>query len=321
MQKHVSVVVDEKSFMASLSVYAQTAAKAIEISEALVEGFQVELATADSENAARTARALDDRLGDLKRDVLDADERVENYKRAHKLSIGDNGGLVSAQTLTQLNNDIIAARTRAINAQSSYDEMLKAGNSLIGSQAAVSPALTLLLQASGLLQQQYEDQAAILGPRHPSIVRLQARRLSMQQQVGAELERVRSAAKAELDKANATVVELTNKMNAFEDSTFDDNQSQIELRELQRDVAAKTAIYESFLSRTRQITEREQINTNNVRVISEPLPPSSRSWPPSAIVFLILGGIAGAVLGIGLSLLRGIVSDMRTPSGIRSGAR
>lgn len=315
LQKQVSIVTDENSFIASLRVSAQTAGKAIEISKALVDAFQEELATADAQNAARTALALTNRLDDLKRDVLDADARVEDYKRANKLSIGDNGRLVSAQTLSQLNTEIIAARSRAINAQASYEELRKAGNSLLGGQAAVSPALTVLLQSAGLLQQQYDDQAAILGARHPSIVRLKARLASVQQQVEAELERARSAAKAELDKANATLTELSSKMLDLEDSTFDDSQSQVELRELERDVAAKTAVYESFLSRAGQITEREQINTNNIRVISDALPPPSRSWPPGSIVLLILGGLAGLVLGIGLSVMRGIVLDMRPAAG------
>lgn len=312
LQGKIAIAADEKAFVASLSVSAQSSQKAITISQAIVNAFQAEVADADAQNAARAASALDDRLGELKRDVLAADARVEDYKRAHKLSAGQNGQLVSTQTLSELNSQIAAARSRAINAQVSYDELRKAGDTPLGGQAAVSPALTQLLQTAGLMQQQYDDQAAILGARHPSIVRLKARLSSIRQQVRAELERARSAAKAELDKSNAALSELTTRMRDIEGSAFDDSQSQVELRELQRDATAKAAIYESFLSRTRQMAEREQINTNNIRVISEALPPAGRSSPPGSVSLLILGAILGFLLGIGLSFVRGLVSDLRS---------
>lgn len=312
LQKKVSIQTDEKSFIASLSVSAQNSTKAIQISKALVDAFQIELAAADAQKTARTAGALDDRLGDLKRAALEADARVEDYKRANNLSTGEQGERVSAQTLSRLNTDIITARSRVINAQTSYDELLKAGDASLGGQASVSPALSMLLQTAGIVQQEYDDQSAILGARHPSIIRLQARLSSIQQQVRTELERAKSAAKTELDKANAALAELTIKMRSIEDTTFDENESQIELRELLRDASAKAAIYESFISRSRQLIEGEQINTNDIRVISEALPPSGRSWPPRSIVLLLFGGVVGLVLGIGCSLIRGIILDMRS---------
>ncbi|MGB3874258.1 MAG: GumC family protein [Shinella zoogloeoides] len=315
LQTKVGISADEKSLIASLSVSAQTTDKAIAISKAIVGSFQEELATADAENANRAARSLEDRLGELKRDVLAADARVEDYRRAHNLSAGADGRLVTAQTVSQLNNELLAARSRSTNAQLSYDALMKAGNAPLGAQAAVSPALAQLQQTAGLMQQQYDDQAAVLGARHPSILRLKARLSSIRQQIAAELERARNTARVELDKANAAVADLSARMRDTEGSAFDDNQSQVELRELQRDATAKAAIYESFLTRTRQITEREQINTNNVRVITEPLPPSGRAWPPGSATLLLLGAVAGFMIGIGLALVRGLVADLRSAPG------
>lgn len=312
LQKQVSITTDEKSFIASLHVSAQTSDKAVAISNAVVDAFRVELAAGDSQNAARTAAALDDRLGKLKRDVLAADASVEEYRRKHSLLAGENGQLVKAQTVNELNTEIISARSRVINAQVSYDALLKAGDAPLGSQSAGSPALAAMLQTAGVLQQQYDDQSSVLGARHPSMVRLQARLSSIRSQIRDELERARSTAKDELSKAHAALDELTARMQEVEGSTFDDNQSQIELRELQRDATAKAQVYESFLTRMRQILEREQINTNNIRVISEPMPPAGRSWPPGSVLLLLLGGIVGFIFGIILSIVSGVVSDIRS---------
>lgn len=313
LQKKVSVSADDRSFIAALSVSSMSADKAIAISRAIVEAFQDELAKADADGARRAASALDERLDQLKRDVLAADEKVEAYRRANNLTTGEDGQLVSSLSLTQLNTQLAAARTRVIDAQVSYNALMKVGTDAVGNQLAVPSGLALLLDRASALRQQVEALRMVYGDRHPSIVRMQAELTAMGDQVRNELTRATNAAKSELDKANSALNTLRGQMTELEGSAFNDNQSQVELRELQRDATSKAAIYESFLSRARQITEREQINTTNVRVISEALPPSGRSWPPSTTVLFVLGLIGGLIVGTGLAVIRGIVIDMRQP--------
>ncbi|MDP9835409.1 uncharacterized protein involved in exopolysaccharide biosynthesis [Neorhizobium huautlense] len=313
LQKKVSVSADDRSFIAALSVSSVSSDKAIAISRAIVEAFQEELARADADGARRAASALDERLDQLKRDVLAADEKVEAYRRANNLTTGEDGQLVSSLSLTQLNTQLAAARTRVIDAQVSYNALMKVGTDAVGNQLAVPSGLALLLDRASALRQQVEALRMVYGDRHPSIVRMQAELTAMGDQVRNELTRATNAAKSELDKANSALNTLRGQMTELEGSAFNDNHSQVELRELQRDATSKAAIYESFLSRARQITEREQINTTNVRVISEALPPSGRSWPPSTTVLFVLGLIGGLIVGTGLAVIRGIIIDMRQP--------
>jgi uncharacterized protein involved in exopolysaccharide biosynthesis len=85
----------------------------------------------------------------------------------------------------------------------------------------------------------------------------------------------------------------------------------VALRELERDAASKTAIYEAFLSRAKEVTEREQIDTTNVRVISPAVPPTERSWPPKTVIMLMVGALGGFLLGMIIAVLLGIVSDLK----------
>ena len=102
-------------------------------------------------------------------------------------------------------------------------------------------------------------------------------------------------------------------MNDLQGRVFADNESEVALRELLRDAASKTAIYESFLSRARQITERGQIDTTNVQVISTAVPPNKRSWPPSTTILVGAGAVGGFGLGMLLAIAWGILRDMRRP--------
>lgn len=315
LREKIGVSTDERSFIATLFVSSQTVEKAIRISNAMVSAFKDELASADAEGARRAAGSLDERLERLKSDVLIAEEKVEDYRRSHNLSVGENGQLVSTATISQLNSQIAQARSRVIDAQVAYNSLRAAQNAPGNAQAAVSPALAELLQRVGVMQQQFEDQKIIFGERHPSIIRLKAQLSSLREQVRLELSRARNAAKTELDKANAALEELSEKMAELEGRAFTAGESQVELRELQRDATAKAAIYESYLSRARQMAEREQINTTNIRVISAALPPAGRSWPPSTVLLVVAGAMAGFIFGLGLAIVRGMIGDLRQPHG------
>jgi uncharacterized protein involved in exopolysaccharide biosynthesis len=85
----------------------------------------------------------------------------------------------------------------------------------------------------------------------------------------------------------------------------------VTLRELQRDADSKTAISEAFLTRAQQITQREQIDTSNVRVISTAVPPAARSWPPRTVLVMAGGAFGGIALGVMLAIGLGIAGDMR----------
>jgi uncharacterized protein involved in exopolysaccharide biosynthesis len=96
-------------------------------------------------------------------------------------------------------------------------------------------------------------------------------------------------------------------------NVFSDNEAQVQLRDLERDARAKAAIYETHLARAQQITERQQIDTTNVRVISRALPPNARSWPPRTVVLVAGGGFLGIILGISLALALGLWRYIRRP--------
>jgi uncharacterized protein involved in exopolysaccharide biosynthesis len=314
LEKRVSTIADDKSFVATLSVSAQTPDKAIRISQAMVKSFQEELAKGDAEGANRAAAALDDRLGQLKSDVQVAEDKVESFKRSHGLSSSD-GQLVSSQTMTQLNSQIVAAQSRLIAAQAGYDAVAAAGGNASSADPVAAAALVALRTKAGNLQQQLDALSMTYGRRHPAIVRLDAELAAANAQIKAELARTLDAAKATLDKAKASLKALTSKMDDLKGSVFTENESQVPLRQLERDAASKTAIYESFLSRAHQITEQEQIDTTNVRVISNAVPPAGRSWPPRTMLMMLAGAIAGFALGMLFALGRGILRDLRQPPG------
>ena len=305
----VRTQLDEKSFVATLSVSAESTDKAIAISAAMIEAFKAELAASEAESASRAATALDDRLGKLRGDVQAAEARVEAFRREHNLA-SSNGQLVTSQSLTQLNTDFVAAQSRAAAAQANYQALLS-GDANARPDAAVSATLTALRDRAGAVQQQLSSESMVYGPLHPRIASLNAELAGVNGQIQRELSRTIATAKGEAEQASAVVAALTQQMNSLTADAFLDGDLQVQLRELERDATAKTSVYENFLSRERQVAELEQISTTNVRTISTAVPPEGRAWPPGMMVLAVMGAVGGAAAGLALAVVFGLVRDLR----------
>ncbi|MDC9826308.1 GumC family protein [Devosia sp. ZB163] len=310
LTRKVSTEADEKSFVATLRVSAQTPQKAVAIANAMVDAFQAELATAESSGAARTADSLNQRLDELKGAVRTAEEKVEAYKRANNLS-ASAGELVSNQTLTQYNAQVVEAQARVIAAQSAYDELVAAGGNASTADTQASAALAGVRARISELRAQLDSQSMVYGPRHPTVTRLNVELAVAQSELDAEISRVVTAARVTLDEASSALRALTAKADALKASVFSDNEALVALRELERDAASKTTIYEAFLSRAKQVAEREQIDATNVRVISPAVPPSDRSSPPKTLVLLFAGAVGGFAVGMLIAVILGIWRDLK----------
>ncbi len=85
------------------------------------------------------------------------------------------------------------------------------------------------------------------------------------------------------------------------------NEALVGLRDLERNVEASRAVYQSFLVRARQTGEEATLDRTNARVISRAMPPLSRSWPPRGLL-LALSLIAG--LGLGAAWRSSVIFSM-----------
>jgi len=297
----VSARRDELSLVISMAVWTNNAEKSILISEAILKAFREELVTGDSEGARRTADAMTTRIGELKAEVNAAEQAVEVFRRENGLQ-SSQGELVRTRSMSQINQQLVEARQRLIAAKSRYDD-LTASNSP-DAAAMQSATISSLRTQYATLRSRLDADAQVYGPRHPRIVQAQIELRTLQGEIEQERARIIRAAQNDLDQARSVVTALEADANNVSSEVFTDNDAQVRLRDLTRDAAAKTAIYEAFLVRARQITERQALDTTNIRIISPPILPRERSWPPSTSKMAAAGGIAGLVLGI-LAVLAG----------------
>jgi succinoglycan biosynthesis transport protein ExoP len=305
---------EERSFVVVMRFWAQDPDKAVTISNAIVDAFEEELFQSAAESAGRVVRNLNNRLDELRRNVTEAEQKVEDYRRSKGLQIA-NGEPVSARLSGEIDTQVLAAQQRLIESEARHAQMSAAIAQRRAASATVfdSPTMNTLRAQYNTLQQQIGSIRATFGSRHPQLLTALSEQQVVESSLQREARRILDIAKGDLERDRASLSMLRAKAAAERSKVFTDNEEQVQLRDLQRDARAKATLYETHLARTQQIGERQQIDTTNVRVISRPLPPKAKSWPPRTVILLGIAAVLGLCLGIGLALMRGAWRHLRDP--------
>lgn len=307
LSERVDAQREERSYVVVLSVWTEDPLKSVALSDAIVNAFEAELFESASQRAGRVAASISQRLDELRANVTEAEARVEEFKRESGLqSSGDQ--LVSERRSNELDEQVLQAQERQIQLEARYRQLRQA---LEEQRSATLPAfqseaLVDLRAQYDSLQQQLQALSLIYLDQHPRLQAVRSDIASVQRAINVEAQRIVNSARIDADQARLALEELRQMARAEEEEVFTDNSALVKLRELERDARAKATLYETFLSRSQQITERQQIDTSNIRVISSAVPPQSRSWPPRTMIILAAGAFVGLFLGLCAALARGL---------------
>lgn len=296
----------ERTFVIDVSVISSTPDKSARLTNAFVTAYLEDQTSSRADVSRRASAALSGRLTELRDRVRQAEENVESYK-AQKNIVGASGKLVNEEQLGTLNNQLAFARTRVADARSKMDQ----ADSVRGQaaergaipEAVNSQTLGLLRQQLGEAQRRTASLSASLGPQHPEFLAAQQTLRDAQRSVGEEISRIRQAARAELDRAIGNEKAISSQVDQLKRQALGTSRDTVELRELERELESNRAIYQSFLTRARETSEFERIDTTNARVITTATPPLERVGPQRRLMVMgagLSGLLFGALLFLGI---------------------
>jgi uncharacterized protein involved in exopolysaccharide biosynthesis len=253
--------------------------------------------------------------------VTEAEKKVEEFKRQNGLQV-NNGELVSNQLSGELNAQVLSAQQRLIQEESRLKQMEQAISQQRVASSAIfdSETMNTIREQYSILQQQIGAMTMTYGSRHPRLATANAEKAMLEQGFAQEAQRILETVKTSVAESRSSLDALRQKAVAERANVFTDNDAQVKLRDLERDARTVAAIYETYLTRSRQIAEQQAINSTNVRVISRAVAPNFRSWPPGKMTLMTLGGFAGLFLGIGLALTFGAWRYLRGSYGFAPAA-
>jgi polysaccharide biosynthesis transport protein len=313
LDERVAVRRAERSFVIDITVMTRDPEKSARLANALVHAYMEESAAAQAESARRSGEALSSRLEELRGRVRDAEDRVEQF-RAQNNIVSTSGRLVGEQQLTELNNQLGVARTRTAEARAKVEqiERLHRGDAGAFTEAVQSQTVMALRAQFAEIKRRHADLATKLGERHPDMAAIERELRDAQAAISSEVARIARAARADFERAKASESALQASLDNLSRNAVSTSQAFVKLRELEREVEANRAVYQSALVRTRELKEQTLVDTTNVRHITVATPPLRASNPPAALVLplaLAVGLFAG-----GAAVFAGRIFDRKVRS-------
>jgi uncharacterized protein involved in exopolysaccharide biosynthesis/Mrp family chromosome partitioning ATPase len=319
LKRSVQVKRAERTYVVDVSVTAGEAAKAAAIANAIAQAYLVEQTDVRADAARQISQSIASRLNELKDRVREAEDRVETFKARNNI-VGASGQLVNEQQLTELNNQlgIARARTAAAKARLEQIQQMQRSKGETGAfpEAIQSQTVTALRSQYAEVVRREAEQMTSLGARHPAVIEIQAEAERLRRMIDDEVRRVALSTRSDYESARANEDALAADLEKMKGSAVTTGEAMVTLRELERDVQANRAIYESFLVRARETRELERLDTKNIRVISRAEVPLRRSFPPSGVLLALGALLLGIASGSGIVIMR----EMYDPRSQRSDA-
>jgi succinoglycan biosynthesis transport protein ExoP len=254
----------------------------------------------------RASGWLQDRIAELRQKSVESDLAVQKFRTANGL-VAAGSVQVADQQLTELNSAMIVAQSDTARAQARLDriqQIIQSGQS----DAIVTDVLGS--SVSNDLRQKYLDAskreaqiAARLGPDHAQAVRLRSEMAEYQRLMFEELNRIAESYKSDLDVAQAREKELTESVAQATGVSATSNETQVQLRELEREADTYRNLYQTFLQRYQAAIQQQSFPITDARIITRGVVSDTPSYPKKPVV-LALFAILGAAVGGGIGAFR-----------------
>jgi polysaccharide biosynthesis transport protein len=315
LARRVKVKRADRTYVVEIDVASRDPEKAARIANAITQAYLEQQTEIRSNAARRVSQTLSARLNELKESVRTAEDKVEAFRASNNL-IGANGQLVSDQQLSDMNNQLSAARARTAEAKARLDQVEQVQRSKDESgafpDALQSPTISALRSQYAEIMRREAEQTATLGSLHPAVIDIHAQAERLHRMIAAEVDRAAVGARTQYESAKLAEQTLSNNLDALKRTTVNSNAAMVELRELERNAQASRDIYQTFLVRAREAGEQAQLDTKNIHVLSPADLPLKRSWPPPTSILAFVALLAGLAAGTGIVLMRAPAIDDAT---------
>ncbi len=306
IQRNLVVERVNRSYVLSVRFSWSNPAIAAKVAKGVAEAYLADQLNAKFEATRLAGGWAQQRMKDLQQEALKSDLAVQKFRADHGL-IAASGRLVTEQQLSELNSQLIMARTETAAAEAKYRRL----QSIIDSgqpdaivagtldSAIVNDLRAKYLEASRLASEITEK----AGPEHAQVKRLRNSMAEYRKLIFDELGRIAKSHASEYQVAKSREDALRGIVNDATGISADANETLVQLRELEREAENYKVLYEKFLQRYQESLQQESFPVTEARIISEAAVPQETSGPKKSLV-LALATFLGLALGSGLGALQ-----------------
>lgn len=307
LQRRMKVARQGTTFLVDINVSSESPRKAAMIANAVADAYFEEQVRAKNDATKIASNWLNGQLEGLKSRVVASEKAVEDFRAANNLTVSQ-GVTVNDQQLTDLNNQLVAARVQTAETRAKYDQaqqFAKKGGDPGGINAAISSDVIARLRTQYAdIAKNEADLTSKYGPRHPAVANIRAQLRDTQRLIDAEIKRILQSTQHDYEVARSREASLQQSLEQLQGVSTSSSQAQVRLRELQREAEANRTLYESYLARFKESTAQQSLQLPDSHVVTKASIPISPSWPKK---LLILG--LALTLGVGIGCVLAFLAD------------
>ena len=316
-KSHLDIKNTKGTNLIEVTARAQSPEEAQRISQNVVDNFLLMQTDMNQQTQSLLMKFLDERINGTKQESEEAEERLSQFSREHKVYSPDEQAKAVVEQMAAYDNEIGKAEVEAASAEAS----LSAANEKLGEQKNGSKAYNI--SDNGTVQkirdQIVSKRVELAGLEqnytelHPSVQKAQKEleqlRASLNAEVissvdsGAttlnpthsELSKERALASVHLAVAQASEQALKAQRSKREDElgTFPDDVA--EYMRLTREVKIKNEVYANLVKQYEQNRLQAAMDSMDIQIIDAANLPDKPVWPQK-LLFLLIGAVTGCVI-------------------------
>lgn len=294
-----------RTYALELTYNSTSPVLAAQIVNAVASAYLLDKLNSKYEATRRASDWLSDRIAELRQRALDTDLAVQKFRAEHNLISTGNNGLLSDQQLAESNSALILAQSETARARARVQRIEH-----ILATDDVDAVVTDILDSSVAndLRKKYLESSKIeaeitrrLGSNHIQAVRLRNEMQEYRRLMFQEISRIAQSYKSDLEVSEAREKSLAESVAKATDISNSAGETQVQLRELQREAETYKNMYQTFLQRYQEAMQQQSFPVTEARVISKAMPsyiPSKPNKPIILVMFMIMGAAAGGGIAI-----------------------
>jgi len=249
-------------------------------------------------------------LTELRSRLEDAQSRLTKYQQKEGIVSSDERLDTENVRLKDLASQFIVAQQQTRNAETERQKLregLGRGESLLTfNPVANNPVIQNINAEIRDLEGRRVQYSSTLGRNHPKMEKIESELREAKYRLSREIEAVgegiNNAAELARERERELSIELSNQKQLVLKLKNEHDKIAV----LERDVESAQATYNAALSQLNTTSMQSMVEQANVSIVDTASVPGSHS-SPQVITNLVLGALAGLLLGFGIAVLRGLL--------------
>jgi len=312
-RERIGVSPQGKTQLVVVSVEMADRATAALAANALADGYIESQLEAKLEMTQTATSWMNDRLVGLKDSLADSERRLQAFLEQENLVDLQGITTVSANELSSTGERLTDASRERNAAESMYRQVSAISSSnyrrLASVPAVISdPVVAQFKAAEATASARVQELSRRYGAKHPAMVAAQSDLNSARESLKAQVAQVVGSIENNYRLAVANEQGLKSSFEQNKEQIQNISRNEFRLRELQREVETNRSLYDTFMTRLKETSATQDLETVNARVVDRAVVPNAPIKPKKSLI-VALATLLALMLGIGLALLLDMLNN------------